>query len=35
MSQRPSNYRLQAPVGGLGGGRPPRWAFAHRGLVVR
>src|SRR2546426_4045035 len=26
----PPNNRLQAAVGGLGGGMPARWAFAHR-----
>ena len=31
----PPNNRLQATVGGLGGGGPARWAFAHRGLARR
>jgi hypothetical protein len=30
LRQQPSNNRLQATAGGLGGARPARWAFAHR-----
>jgi hypothetical protein len=30
VAPAPSNNRLQATAGGLGGVGPARWAFAHR-----